>query len=705
MLPYAPWLCWVLPILGALLTPIFAKLGHKFRDVMAVLFSFSAVVMAASMIPDLLAGRVMIDDEVAIPWVSLPQPFTTIKFGVLVDPLSIIIANVVAFISFLIMVYSIGYMHEDPGLTRYWFLMNFFIGSMLLLVLSDNFLQLLIGWEGVGLCSYGLIGYYYQDDKKRWVGGPDGKAPFVTPSHCGMKAFVMTGIGDAGLLIAVFIIFVYGKTFNFMQLYSGASSWLSAISSTPGLLTLVILLLLLGPIGKSAQFPLHEWLPEAMAGPTSVSALIHAATMVKAGVYLVARVSPIFYYGYWVKHYAEAMAFFTAVAWIGIFTAFLAATQAVTALELKKALAYSTISQIGYMMLGLGVAGLTTEGFIAGYTAGVFHLMSHAIFKASLFLGAGAVLHAVESIYMFDMSGVKKSMPLTYSFMLIGALTLAGVPPLIGFWSKDAVFAVCLETGQYALLAVAAVTAAITVFYSIRFISLTFHGKKSKHLRELEHEGGHIHEASRVMWIPYGLLALLAIGLGLAGPTIESFLHDKVHIFLHEVYHLPLISSQVVTTPAFSTPMAISIAMIVLGGVPSYMIYVSRKIAPTKLTERGVLKAMYSFVWNRWYINSAYYKIFVQGTIVLGIKTRDIIEIKIIDRAQYAIGNLFLGISRAFKFLELNVFDQVGPVVARGATAAYNTIRKIQTGILSYNMLYVALGLILLLSLLLLGGR
>ncbi|MFQ6084979.1 MAG: NADH-quinone oxidoreductase subunit L, partial [Candidatus Bathyarchaeia archaeon] len=389
-----PWLCWAVPVVGALLTPVFAKISHKVRDYAAVSFSFVGAVLAVLLIPNLLAGKYY--DEVLSEWIFIPG--RSISVGVLVDPLSIVMANVVAVISFLIMIYSLGYMHGDPCLTRYWFFMNFFIGNMLLLVLSDNLLQVLIGWEGVGLCSYGLIGFYYRDEKDRWLGGPP-PTPMYPPSECGMKAFVVTRVGDVFLLGAAFIIYLFAGTFNFTEMFSTAPQWLAEMSRYPGLIALTSVLILGGPIGKSAQFPLHEWLPEAMAGPTTVSALIHAATMVKAGVYLVARVLPIFYLGYWLLHLSEALAFFTVIASIGAFTAFLAASQAMVSLEIKKVLAYSTVSQIGYMMLGLGCSGLSPHALMTGYVAGVFHLMSHALFKAALFLCAGSVLHLVESIY------------------------------------------------------------------------------------------------------------------------------------------------------------------------------------------------------------------------------------------------------------------------------------------------------------------
>ncbi|MEM2883097.1 MAG: proton-conducting transporter membrane subunit [Nitrososphaerales archaeon] len=286
-----PWLVWLLPIIGALLTPIFAKIGDKVRDYLAVLFSLASAVSAALL---LLSNEVI---HSTVEWI----PSIGLQAGVLADQLSIIMANIVAWISFLIMVYSLGYMKGEPNLTRYWFFMNFFIGNMQLIVLSDNLLQLFFGWEGVGLCSYALIGFWHTDEKKYWVGTPVeeggrrawGREQAYSPSHAGMKAFITTRVGDSAFLIGLLILYTHSKTFSFTQL-AEHTEWASSLASA-GLLIPVTILIFGGAIGKSAQFPLQEWLPDAMAGPTAVSALIHAATMVKAGVFLVARIGPIFY--------------------------------------------------------------------------------------------------------------------------------------------------------------------------------------------------------------------------------------------------------------------------------------------------------------------------------------------------------------------------------------------------------------------------
>jgi NADH-quinone oxidoreductase subunit L len=687
------WLCWLIPIAGALLMPVIAKGGHKVRDYAAVAIAFGAVVAAASLLPGLWAESPTSDIQVAT-WITFPNG-APLTLGVLIDPLSILIANVVAFISFLIVVYSVGYMHGDEHLTRYWFFFLFFIGNMLLLVLSDNLIQMMIGWEGVGLCSYGLIGYYYRDPKERWLGGPPPTKMFP-PSHAGMKAFIVTGIGDVFLLGAIFIIYNYAGTLNFVELINTAPQWMAAISVVPGLLSLTAILFLGGPIGKSAQFPLHEWLPEAMAGPTAVSALIHAATMVKAGVYLVARMAPAFYIGTFAQHLAEAQTYFVAIAVVGAFTAFLAASQAIVALELKKVLAYSTISQIGFMMLGLGVAGLGEGNLLPGLTSGIFHLVSHALFKAALFLGAGSVIHAVETIYMDKMGGLGKQMPFTKILMLLATLSLAGIPPFSGFWSKDAIFVASLNAGltlTNVLYVVAVVTALMTLVYSARYIYMVFYGEKSHFIHELEEEGHQVHESPPIMWGPVAVLVAVMLGisaLGLVGyfvPSLspEVFIEGQMARVV-EGLHVPEIFASAGTTftePVVAdatklTAVASSGAIILVGGIIAYLLYMVRKYNAWKIVSgSSILRPIHSFLWNRWYINELYYAVGVDGLLAL-----------------------CRGINSTFEAKLLGVNDSA----PRGFTGLWNQVKKLQTGYLSINVLYLAGLLLFLLFLVLVRG-
>src|ERR671928_1571812 len=516
------WLVWILPFVGGAIIPAVAKVGKKLRDYTAVGFALASAISAATLIPLALSGS---EIHSQVNWISV----VNVKAGVLPDPLAIVMTNLVAWISFLIIIYSTGYMHGDRDLTRYWFFMLFFIGSMQLIVLSDNLLMVFFGWEGVGLASYALIGFWYYDKKKDFVGKvgdrAGGVAMWASPTHAGMKAFLMTRAGDTMMLAGMFMIFVYSGTFGFKELLQN-QAW-AAQMAHQNLLVPAAILLFGGAVGKSAQFPLNEWLLEAMTGPTPVSALIHAATMVKAGVFLVARIGPLFF-----ALAAFGMTqFFEVVAWVGAITAFLLASQALVNPEIKKVLAYSTGSQIGYMMMALGIAGLSVN-FVDGYAAGFFQLMSHAMFKASLFMGAGALLHTVGSRFMTDMGGLKTNMKKTYVFMLLASLSLAGAPLFTsGFWSKDAIFASVLESG-YAfstpLFIMAVVVAVMTAFYTFRMIGMAFFGKKSKHLKEIEESGHHLHEVSASLWVPFAILAIATISIGvvvfLFGAKITHYL-------------------------------------------------------------------------------------------------------------------------------------------------------------------------------------
>src|SRR5918911_4363092 len=537
-LAISAWLVWILPFVGAAIIAAVARAaGNRIRDYTAVGLALASAISAATLIPLALSGS---EIHSQIPWI----PVVNVKSGILADPLSLVMTNLVAWISFLIFVYSVGYMHGDRDLTRYWFFMLFFIGSMQLIVLSDNLLMVFFGWEGVGLASYALIGFWYYDRKKDFVGREGHKAGGIalwySPTHAGMKAFLMTRAGDTMMLAGMFLIFMYAGTFGFKELIAD-QTWAQQMAKQ-NLLVPAAVLLFGGAIGKSAQFPLNEWLLEAMTGPTAVSALIHAATMVKAGVFLVARIAPLFF-ALAVVGAFSVQQFFEVVAWVGAITAFLLATQALVNPELKKVLAYSTGSQIGYMMMGIGIAGLSAN-FVDGYTAGFFQLMSHAMFKASLFMGAGALLHTVGSRFMSDMGGLKTHMKKTYVFMLLASLSLAGAPLITsGFWSKDAIFAAVLESGytySLPLFIVAVVVAVMTAFYTFRMIGMAFFGKKSMHLEEMERRGHHLHEAGPSMWIPYAILAVASIAIGLIGFAFEAQIHHLLGGYLAESFGIPV---------------------------------------------------------------------------------------------------------------------------------------------------------------------
>jgi NADH-quinone oxidoreductase subunit L len=434
----------------------------------------------------------------------------------------------------------------------------------------------------------------------------------VTPSQAGLKALVVTGAGDMLMLGGILIMYFYAGTLNFLELYQTSPTWLGRMSEAPGMLALVSVLLLAGPVGKSAQFPLHEWLPEAMAGPGPVSALIHAATMVKSGVYLVGRFLPLFYYGYWVGGVDGAAWFFHLTAWIGAFTAFLAATQAMVSLELKKILAYSTVSQIGYMMLALGVAGLAPGLLLDGYTAGIFHLVSHALFKACLFLCAGTIIHAVHSIYIRDMGALRKYLPLTWIFTLVASLSLIGLPPFPGFWSKDAVLLSTLAANT-PLFVLALVTVGITAFYTVRFLGVVFYGLESKNLLHVKEEGGHLNDGALSMWLASGVLAVLIVIAGLGGPVVEKVLHHGFEASLAGGLALDTVVAD--GSSSHGLVPVLSLLLLAAGALPAYYLYIARKASAQTLVETySPVKTLYTFFWNRWFIDAFYRRVFVDGT-------------------------------------------------------------------------------------------
>lgn len=612
---YAAWLVWILPFAAALIMPAVGKGSSRATGYVAVGFALMSALSAASLLPAALDAHEVHDQ---ISWIDS----IGLKAGVLADPLAVIMANVVGWISFLIMIYSTGYMKGDRDIVRFWFWMMFFIGSMQLIILSDNLLQVFFGWEGVGLASYALISFWYRDKKKDHVGQEGrtvlGMLDYYSPTHAGMKAFIMTKIGDVMMLAGMFLIFAFAGTFGFKELL-GDTTWAVEMSAQ-GLLVPAAVLLFGGAIGKSAQFPLNEWLLEAMTGPTAVSALIHAATMVKAGVFLVARIGPLFF----ALGAAGILAdqFFEIIAWVGAITALLLATQGMVNPEIKKVLAYSTGSQIGYMMMALGIAGLS-EQFVDGYTAGFFHLVSHAMFKASLFMAAGSLLHIVGSRFMTDMGGLRKHMKKTYAFMWAAGLALMGAPFITtGFWSKDAIFAAVYESGNtwaLPIFIIAVLTAVITAFYTTRMLGMVFFGPKSRHIEKLESDGHRIHDAPLSMWAPYGILAVLTIGIGLVGLSVEGGMHHLFEEYLEHSFgiHTTHYDSADSILPGFLAglnPVALGASLIAfsIGIGLGYVFYIGRWVDPAKFVNSNIFfYAIHKVMLNRWYLNAMIYWAFV----------------------------------------------------------------------------------------------
>jgi NADH-quinone oxidoreductase subunit L len=669
------WLVWILPFVGAAVIPAISHRPERIKNYTAIGFALASAITTSTLLP-LIASNSVVDSQVS--WIGA----LGLKAGVLATPLSVIMTNLVAWISFLIMVYSMGYMHGDKDMTRYWFFMLFFIGSMQLIVLSDNLLMMFFGWEGVGLASYALIGFWHADRKKDYVGREGhfagGIVMWASPTHAGMKAFLMTRAGDTMMLAGMFLIFIFSGTFGFKELAQN-QEW-SVQMAHQNLLVPAAVLLFGGAIGKSAQFPLNEWLLEAMTGPTPVSALIHAATMVKAGVFLVAQVGPLFF----ALAAFGVTQFFEVVAWVGAITAFLLATQALVNPEIKKVLAYSTGSQIGYMMMALGIAGLSTN-FVDGYTAGFFQLISHALFKASLFMGAGALLHTVGSRYMTDMGGMRKYMKKTYIFMLLAALSLAAAPLVTsGFWSKDAIFAAVLDSGYaYAtpLFAIAVIVAIMTAFYTFRMVGMAFFGEESKHVKNLKETGHHIHEVGKVMWLPFAILAVATIAVGLIGPLFEAQLHHTFAEYLSGSFgikeHISVESPRKAAETFLGinpTAAAASVGAFAIGGGLGYVFYIGRHVNPKIISASIITRGIWRFLYNRWYLNTALYWGGVIGPIFI-----------------YRV---------VWRYFESVVIEGINPAFQYSMTSFSKIVKTAQTGITQTYLFVFGVGIMIIVMLL-----
>jgi NADH-quinone oxidoreductase subunit L len=496
-----------------------------------------------------------------------------VGFSYQIDQLSLVMALIVTGVGFLIHVYSIGYMHGDKGFWRFFTYLNLFIFAMMNLILGDNFLLLFLGWEGVGLCSYLLIGFWY--DRKFEKG---------TTGDAAKKAFVVNRIGDFGFLLGMFLIYMTFDSLNFNEVFYKAS----AFNIPEETFTFIALFLFIGATGKSAQIPLFVWLPDAMAGPTPVSALIHAATMVTAGVYMVARCSIIF---------ASAPAVMTVIAVIGILTALFAATVGIVQNDIKKVLAYSTVSQLGYMFLAMGVGA---------FSAGIFHVMTHAFFKALLFLGAGAVIHSMhEEQNIQHYGGLKKYMPKTAITFLIAALAISGIPPLSGFFSKDEILWYSFANGGFLFWLIGVLTALITAFYMFRLYFLTFEGKERFNVNS----GHHPHESPAVMVVPLIILALLsAIGGFIGIPEIFSGEHGNLfHTWLSPIFKDAERKLIIYGTHSHFEEillMTISVAGAAASIFFARYVYLKKPSIAENTAKR--FKNLYNLLWNKYFVDEIY---------------------------------------------------------------------------------------------------
>ena len=568
-----------LPLLGSLIGYLGKSLAKYFSEIITSLFvSISAVLSILVFwrgIQNNIYGNYKIFE-----WISSGNFIA--NWSINIDPLSSVMLVVVTFVSALVHIYSIGYMSHDPHKPRFMSYLSLFTFSMLSLVVSDNFLQLFFGWEGVGLCSYLLIGFWYKKE---------------TANNAAIKAFIVNRIGDFGLAIAIFLIFFFYGTINFEEVFQATSTLIEKklvfFGVETSLITLICIFLFIGAMGKSAQFLLHTWLPDAMEGPTPVSALIHAATMVTAGVFLVVRCSPIFEYSQFALNL---------VAIVGMVTAIFAASVALVQNDIKKIVAYSTCSQLGYMFFAAG---------IGAYHVAMFHLFTHAFFKALLFLGAGSVIHAFKDEQdIRNMGGIGKKLPYTYAFMLIGTLALTGFPFLSGFYSKDAIieFAYLANTplGNYAA-SVGIFTALFTSIYSWRLFFKVFHGPYNNK-KILINE---THESPIVMLLP---LVFLSIGAIFSGYIFKNIFigHYSIDFWKASIFFLNKIShSSIPLWFLLTTPVIVLISI----PISFYLYILNPKILDDfKLTNMP----LYNFLLNKWYIDELYEKIFVNSAKKIG---------------------------------------------------------------------------------------
>lgn len=577
---------WLIPLLPAVSFVIIGMVTRgygKLSAAIAVAMSTISFLLAIGVTMAVLDGNISVEAPFIQQFSWFHIASVHISMGVLIDPLTAMMLMVVTTVSLLVQIYSCGYMQGDPGYGRFFAFLSLFAGSMLGLVLAVNFLQMYFFWELVGLCSYLLIGFYYYK---------------VSAREAAKKAFMTTRVGDFGLLLGILLLQLTFGTLDFMELRQLVPMYV--VHGGAGVLTIIAFLLFVGPIGKSGQFPLHVWLPDAMEGPTPVSALIHAATMVVAGVYLVGRAFFLFSQLPWIMSF---------IAWVGGFTAIFAASIAITQRPIKRILAYSTISQLGYMMLALGVGSLTSS---------FFHLMTHAFFKAMLFLSAGAVMHAMaEEADIFKMGGLRKKMPVTFAAMTIGVLAISGIPPFAGFFSKDEILAAAAQVST-PLYILATITAFMTAFYMARLLFVTFMGQPAS-----QEAYDHAHEVSWPMRLPLIVLAVLSVVSGLWAHLAGFGEWVRFGAPVHEGINWVIASSSTV------------LAVIAIG--LAWKIYGAKAWSADAIAAKcGVL---YQLSYHKFYIDEIYaalIRVFVDGI----ARVLYWIDIHIVDGIVNALGGL-----------------------------------------------------------------
>jgi NADH-quinone oxidoreductase subunit L len=634
--------------------------------------------------------------HVAFPWLPMGEDWFTM--GVLVDPLTVAGLFMVPLVCLMIFIYSVGYMHGDPRYSRFFAYISLFACGMLGLVVADNLLMLFIFWEIMGLCSYLLIGFWFDKDY------PDPKR--ITPSQAGMKAFITTRIGD--VIMFVGMLYLYSQTgyLSYERIFAPetlhtlaeASVTLPLVGTLP-VATVIATLIFGGAVGKSSQFPLHVWLPDAMEGPTPVSALIHAATMVSAGVFMVARMFPIFVA---VEHGPQL----SVVAFIGTFTAFFAATIAVAQDDIKRVLAYSTVSQLGYMIAALG---------IGAYIAGVFHLLTHAFFKALLFLGSGSVIHSMEHAHhevahgehghepfdpndMTGMGGLLKRMPFTAWTFIIGGLALSGFPIITaGFWSKDEIFADAWSHGHTVVFWTLALAALLTAFYTGRQICMTFLGKPRTKVAE------HVPESVAWVTVPLVILAFFAVVGGWVGipadfPLLGGILYNPFHHFIGSLAEALHIEAEAV--PFSSFPLAVSLVVALGGLFLGWLVYGWK---PMKAGEPDPLvKALgpvHTLLRNKYYVDEIYAAVFIRPTIWVANHVYAWIDRGTIDGILHTVARGAFAIALGNRWFDRNVVDRAVNLVGNSVTWTGRAVRPLQTGRVQNYLLVALIPVLLLIAL------
>jgi NADH-quinone oxidoreductase subunit L len=693
------YLILVIPLAGSLLVPLIGRFNPKLRDWTPSILMGITMAFCWSLLFEIDAPNP------TYAWINVPGVLE-VRFEMLLDPLSVIMGVLASTLCFLIYVYSTEYMAHDEDRDRFYFLMLAFGGGMLTLVLSNNLLIGFIGWEIMGFCSYGLIGFWNdrRNPPEKDPTGIESTNPllhFETEgaynTHCGTKAFIVTRIGDAFMLGGILLLFAFTGSFLFTDMAANINNWWGIMSSL-GLLLPALLLVFMGAIGKSGQAPLQVWLPEAMAGPTSVSALIHAATMVKAGVYITARflltmveaagthsgdsggtmAIPLQAFGS-----DSAMIFFLVVAGIGAITAFMTATMGMVSNELKQVLAFSTLSQLGYMILALGASGLLMH-YETAYLSSLMHIISHGAFKALLFLAAGGVIHAVHTKYLSNMGGLKKYMPKTLVVVWIGVLSLSGIPPFSGFWSKDSIIEHTFELAQHnpwgiVFFGLAVMAAACTVFYSIRLVGLTFYGNPRTEIHaDDEHEEEHhpISDPGPAMMFPLYVLAGFTVLAFVVFPFVESIALRSGEPWNVIFWNMLLAKF---TLPGL-LPLALTLGALALGGIPALIIYIRRADTPNALIpESGPLRRLYNFLRRRWLINDFYYWV-LNGFMRIADSYRVRVDDHIIDGIDFKSASAAQTLSGKIRWFDDNVVDGFAEGVSTRSVDASEAGLKTQTG-------------------------